>query len=1041
MIDDGATDEKGDDWVDVTLTLQPGGLGSRIGSTWSEELDKRAEGTAYAEAAYRLVNFVARNMSGVEVLMGGKPYKRADKKKVVEWIKDRVPGVPGQPLSVAVGMLNGLLTRISDFAGAQALRLAETVLRKLGFACCFIGTNDDSHGAIGVPNPNAGTEKITVEKTIKALTTALTYACRVYGIEVNAAKMNCSTIVSELNTAAVVERADGKMSVILPGERSALGSVRHTCSTNITEEQVTLMSACSSGAKEGADTGTLFAVAAFRTMNVLETSKLLPIALATATGIPIPGGHLPLGVSVAPHLNGIPMYSPATCPFPATAQIAAKIVQRLLKSKGKDGKPATVNGVGREDLIQNVCRILSIDAIASQSRTLSDNRYSGENPGAKTKEKFPSKKTKDDLADGIGPWNAMFMGAPTVYLLKDGEKSIFSKEFLDEVDVVRNSVGLRNSAASNIVYGLRTIANTLHKQSTRLLCRIFMRALGGASNGGVPPPNLAWNEHADTSDLPKRYRIWRTTYSPDKGWGKVEGEVSLWWLTNAWARFNWEKPVEIDSELTDTLMQGMTDNVHAILKLWEHLSKAKITILQGSKLISQRTPMGLPRPPLRLGQTELTRLLDPNRERVAALVLESLTARANNAELSATDLSILGAPGVKISRGDLEVVKRIASALSDVFDGDNLEGWVLPGVLASNPTPLDAAYSIAACMMGRNIRVLSIVPLMMPREVGKTAVLPIAREQLETAATDCVIRFVSWEYRHPRVDDNYILGMLPDPGKVRATTNTLSGSNFAAKMIGFQIACTWGMKLSLNTIDLRIFSCTEFNSEVNVFIHYRPGVALRNMTDVHFRKKQERALDKKGKPIYGVDGKPVLLGKPDKDIIHSFCITYCSTVLSPVTLKSGVVLHRTEYQYKHIVICIQSREDLIRSGKSCVIKLKNRGKAKYTMIDPAVYSTGEATIMGDKVSFLWNAEFNASVACYPPHMGLLVKGTDYFIPIKAIDCRQGMTPESWAEPIRGPEFFTSSKKYLNGSQATTSLEWAVESPTPYHAFEMLPTQS
>ena len=50
-------------------------------------------------------------------------------------------------------------------------------------------------------------------------------------------------------------------------------------------------------------------------------------------------------------------------------------------------------------------------------------------------------------------------------------------------------------------------------------------------------------------------------------------------------------------------------------------------------------------------------------------------------------------------------------------------------------------------------------------------------------------------------------------------------------------------------------------------------------------------------------------------------------------------------------------------------------------------------------------------------------------------------PVASSNPWGTPTFFTSSQEYLNGSQATTSLEWAVESPTPYHAFEMLPTQS
>lgn len=50
-------------------------------------------------------------------------------------------------------------------------------------------------------------------------------------------------------------------------------------------------------------------------------------------------------------------------------------------------------------------------------------------------------------------------------------------------------------------------------------------------------------------------------------------------------------------------------------------------------------------------------------------------------------------------------------------------------------------------------------------------------------------------------------------------------------------------------------------------------------------------------------------------------------------------------------------------------------------------------------------------------------------------------PVASSNPWGAPQFFTSSQEFVNGSQVATSLEWAVTSPTPYHAFEMLPTQS
>jgi cytochrome c oxidase subunit 1 len=50
-------------------------------------------------------------------------------------------------------------------------------------------------------------------------------------------------------------------------------------------------------------------------------------------------------------------------------------------------------------------------------------------------------------------------------------------------------------------------------------------------------------------------------------------------------------------------------------------------------------------------------------------------------------------------------------------------------------------------------------------------------------------------------------------------------------------------------------------------------------------------------------------------------------------------------------------------------------------------------------------------------------------------------PLASSNPWGMPAFFTTTLEYVQGSQVATSLEWTVASPTPYHAFEMLPTQS
>lgn len=44
-------------------------------------------------------------------------------------------------------------------------------------------------------------------------------------------------------------------------------------------------------------------------------------------------------------------------------------------------------------------------------------------------------------------------------------------------------------------------------------------------------------------------------------------------------------------------------------------------------------------------------------------------------------------------------------------------------------------------------------------------------------------------------------------------------------------------------------------------------------------------------------------------------------------------------------------------------------------------------------------------------------------------------------PWAVPAFFTSSQVFVSESEATSSLEWSLASPTPFHAFRMLPIQS
>ena len=40
-----------------------------------------------------------------------------------------------------------------------------------------------------------------------------------------------------------------------------------------------------------------------------------------------------------------------------------------------------------------------------------------------------------------------------------------------------------------------------------------------------------------------------------------------------------------------------------------------------------------------------------------------------------------------------------------------------------------------------------------------------------------------------------------------------------------------------------------------------------------------------------------------------------------------------------------------------------------------------------------------------------------------------------------PSYFTSTSEFNNEAQTANTLEWAVASPIPFHAFNMLPVQS
>ena len=50
-------------------------------------------------------------------------------------------------------------------------------------------------------------------------------------------------------------------------------------------------------------------------------------------------------------------------------------------------------------------------------------------------------------------------------------------------------------------------------------------------------------------------------------------------------------------------------------------------------------------------------------------------------------------------------------------------------------------------------------------------------------------------------------------------------------------------------------------------------------------------------------------------------------------------------------------------------------------------------------------------------------------------------PVAVANPWGIPQFFMSTPSYLKETATSTTLEWTVPSPTPYHAYHMMPVQS
>jgi len=50
-------------------------------------------------------------------------------------------------------------------------------------------------------------------------------------------------------------------------------------------------------------------------------------------------------------------------------------------------------------------------------------------------------------------------------------------------------------------------------------------------------------------------------------------------------------------------------------------------------------------------------------------------------------------------------------------------------------------------------------------------------------------------------------------------------------------------------------------------------------------------------------------------------------------------------------------------------------------------------------------------------------------------------PVVTGNPWAAPAYFTSTQEFNSRKHAVTTLEWSLSSPSPFHAFKMLPVQS
>jgi len=160
------------------------------------------------------------------------------------------------------GMMNGLLTGLSDLQGAVALGTFSKVAETFCMAGHAVGTNDDTHAVCRM-------KKRDVKANIWKMAETLRMTSIVGGIEVNVGKAVTGTTIAELNTVARTED-----SVFMPYIRTVTSCAGLSTSTVLTESCLTAISAGDACVREGGPLFLAHMAVAYSYASLFERTRL-----------------------------------------------------------------------------------------------------------------------------------------------------------------------------------------------------------------------------------------------------------------------------------------------------------------------------------------------------------------------------------------------------------------------------------------------------------------------------------------------------------------------------------------------------------------------------------------------------------------------------------------------------------------------------------------------------------------------------------------------------------------------------------------------